>query len=134
MQYSILNWRLVGAVTLLMASFSVSADTRVNQVWSCTLNEDKTLEDLNAVHGKWLAWANKQSYGGDIQGYIVSPIVSADLSMVLIIDSYPDFATYSADVAAYTGSEDGQALDAEYNSVATCTSNALQTATESGSD
>ena len=53
MQLPILDWRFVVAVTLLMASFSVSADTRVAQVWTCTLNEGKTLEDLNTVHSKW---------------------------------------------------------------------------------
>lgn len=134
MQLSISNWRLVGAVTLLMASFSASADTRVDQVWSCTLNDDKTVEDLNAVHGNWLAWANQQSYGGDIRGYIVSPIVSANLNVVLIIDSYPDFATFVADGEAYSNSEEGQAINDEYEAVSTCTSNALYSSTDSGSD
>jgi len=97
MQLSILDWRLVVAVTLLMASMSVSADARLAQVWTCALNEDKTIEDLNAVHGKWLAWANKQTYGGDIQGSIAEPMVSNRLDVVLIIDSYPDRATYAAD-------------------------------------
>jgi hypothetical protein len=134
MQISILNWRLVGVVTLLMASFSASADTRVEQVWSCTLNADSTLEDLNAVHGKWLAWANSQSYGGDIQGFVVSPIVSSNLESVLIIDSYPDFATFVADGEAYASSEEGQAINDEYEAVSTCTSNALYSVTDSGSD
>ncbi len=134
MQLSIFNWRLVAAVTLLVASFSVSADTRVNTVWRCTLSEDKTAEDLNAVHGKWVAWANKQSYGGDIRGYIVSPMVSNHLDVVLIIDSYPDFATYAADDEAYTNSEEGQALEDEYEAVSTCTSNSVHSVTESGSD
>ncbi len=134
MQLSILNWRLVATVTLLVASFSASADTRVNQVWSCTLNEGKTLEDLNAVHGKWIAWANKQSYGGDIRGYVGSPIVSAHLNVVLIIDSYPDLATHAADTVTYFSSAEGQALNDEYEAVSTCTSNAVYSVTDSGSD
>ena len=49
MKISNLNWRLAGAVAMLMASFSVNADTRVEQVWTCTLNDGNTLEELNAI-------------------------------------------------------------------------------------
>ena len=133
MKLSNLDWRLVGTVIMLIASFSVNADTRVDQVWTCTLNNGKTLEDLNAVHGKWIAWANKQTYGGDIRGYVVSSLVGAEFSVVLLIDSYPDFATYAADIDAYSGAE-GQALDSEYDAVSTCTSSALYTVTDSGSN
>ena len=52
MKLSRLNWRLAGAVIALMASFSVNADTRLEQVWTCTLNEGKTLEEFSAIHGK----------------------------------------------------------------------------------
>jgi len=133
MKLSNLNWRLVGTVIMLMASFSVNADTRVEQVWTCTLNDGKTLEELNAVHGKWIAWANKQPFGGDIRGHVVSSLVGAEFSVVLLIDSYPDLATYAADIEAYYAAE-GQALDAEYDAVSTCTSSALYTVTDSGSD
>jgi argininosuccinate synthase len=118
---------------MLMASFSVNADTRVEQVWTCTLNDGNTAEDLNAVHGKWLAWANKQTYGGDIRGYVVSSLVGAEFSVVLLIDSYPDLTTYAADIDAYYASE-GQALDAEYDAISSCSSSALYTVIESGSD
>ena len=134
MQLPILNWRLVAAVTLLMASFSVSADTRVVEVWTCTLNEGKSVEDLNAINDKWLAWANKQSYGGDIRGSIAVPTVSDNLDVVLILSSYPDRVTYGADMDALFGTAEGQALVAEYEAVVTCESNAVYAVTESGSD
>ena len=133
MKLSNLNWRLAGAVIMLMSRFSVNADTRLEQVWTCTLNDGKTLEDLSAIHGKWLTWANKQAYGGDIRGYVASPFVGAEFSVVLLIDSYPDLVTYAADIDAYYAAE-GQALDAEYDAVSNCTSSALYTVTESGSD
>jgi len=134
MQLSILDWRLAAAVTLLVASISVSADTRVVQVWTCTLNEGKTVEDLNAVHGKWVAWANKQSYGGDILGSIAVPTISDNLDVILIIDSYPDRTTFGADSDAYSGTAEGQALEAEYEAVASCSSNAVYSETESGNN
>ena len=133
MKLSSLNWRLAGAVIMLMASFSVNADTRLEQVWTCTLNDGKTLEEFSAIHGKWLAWANKQDYGGDIRGHVASPLVGEEFSVVLLTDSYPDLVTYAADIAAYYAAE-GAALDAEYDAVASCTSSVLYTVTESGSD
>jgi hypothetical protein len=133
MKLSNLDWRLAGAVIMLMASSSVNADTRLEQVWTCTLKEGNTLEDLSAIHGKWLAWANKQAFGGDIRGYVASPFVGGEFSLVLLIDSYPDLSTYAADIAAYYETE-GQSLDAEYDAISSCTSSALYTVIESGSD
>ncbi len=115
MQLPILDWRLVAAVTLLMASISVGADTRVVEVWTCTLNEGKSAEDLNAINDKCLAWANKQSYGGDIRASIAVPTVSDNLDVVLILSSYPDRVTYGADMDALFGTAEGQALLAEYD-------------------
>ena len=126
-------WGGICAVALLVASFVVNADTRVNQVWTCTLNEGSTVEDLNAVHGKWIAWANKQKYGGDISGAIAESMV-ASAFVVIIVDSYPDMATLSADWAAYESTKEGQALNVEYEKVATCTSNALYRVTNIGAD
>ena len=126
-------WRGIGAVALLITSLSFAAEPRVDMVWTCTLNEGRTFEELNAVHGKWIAWANKQSYGGDIQGAVAQSIVASEF-VVILIDSYPDMATFAADSEAYGISEEGQALNAEYDAVSTCTSNALYLVTNSGGD
>ena len=126
-------WRGIGVVALLISGLSLAAEPRVDQVWTCTLNEGHTFEELNAVHGKWITWANKQSYGGDIQGAVAQSIV-ASAFVVVLIDSYPDMATYAADSEAYSGSEEGQAINAEYDEVSTCTSNALYLVTNSGGD
>ncbi len=125
--------RGMGAVALLMTSLSFAAEPRVDMVWTCTLNEGHTFEELNAVHGKWIAWANKQSYGGDIQGAVAQSMVASEF-VVVIIDSYPDITTLAADWEAYYNSEQGQALEAEYDEVSTCTSNALYSVTNSGGD
>jgi hypothetical protein len=134
MQLPIPDWRLVAAITLLMVSISVCADTRVVEAWTCTLNEGKSAEDLNAINDKYLAWANKQSYGGDIRASIAVPTVSDNLGEVLILCSYPDRVIYGADMDAFFGTAEGHALMAEYEAVVTCDSNAVYAVTESGSD
>lgn len=124
--------RLLTAAALLSASLAAHADTRVIQVWSCTLKDGKTLEDLHAIHGKWVAWANEQSYGGNINARVATPIVSEHIGMVLIIDSYPSLEAWAADTTAFFGSEEGQAMEAEYDAVAACTTNTLYSETDSG--
>jgi hypothetical protein len=126
--------RIAGLVTVLAAFTSAYANPRVEQVWTCTLNDGKSIEDLNRVHGEWLEWANAQSYGGDIRGYVGASMVSADINAVVIIDSYPDMETLTADWKLYSTSEKGQALEASYDEVSTCTSNALFGMMESGQD
>ena len=126
-------WRGMGAVALLMTSLSFAAEPRVDMVWTCTLNEGHTFEELNAVHGKWIEWANKQSYGGDIQGAVAQSIIASEF-VVILIDSYPDMATFASDLEAYDNSEEGQALNVEYDEVSTCASNALYFVTNSGGD
>ena len=127
------EWRWVGALAVLAASFSANADTRIEQVWTCTLNDDKTLEDLNAFHAKWIAWANKQPYGGDISGEVAGTLISSSF-MVLIIDSYPDMATLAADYEVYGNTKESETIDAEYNDVSTCTGTALYTVMNSAVD
>jgi hypothetical protein len=108
----------------LLFGLSAVAEDRIEQVWSCTLNEGKTLEDLNAAQTAWVQWANKQSYGGGIRGYVSQTIVGSDVSAVYLIDSYPDMATFAADTVEYAG-EEGQELEKGYNVASNCTSNAL---------
>jgi hypothetical protein len=126
-------WRGLGLVALLVTNLSFAAEPRVDMVWTCTLNEGRTFKELNDVHGKWIAWANKQSYGGDIQGAVAQSIVASEF-VVILIDSYPDMATFAADLVAYDSSEEGQAINAEYDAVSTCTSNELYLVTNSGGD
>ncbi len=122
---------LFAAAALLSLSLSAQADTQLLQVWSCTLKDGKTLEDLHAIHGKWAAWANKQSYGGDIHARLATPVVSDHIGTVLIIDSYPSLEAWAADTSAFFGSEEGQAMEAEYNEIVDCTTNTLYSETDS---
>ena len=93
-------WYTICTITLLLISAQVSAQPWFEQVWTCTVNEGHTFGEFNAVHGKWIKWANKQSYGGDIQGYISQSVVASEFK-VYLIDSYPNVATYAADITTF---------------------------------
>ena len=111
--------------SLLFACMSASAEDRISQVWTCTLTDGHTADELEAVHAKWVVWANAQPGGEGIRGSVATPAVGLDLTVVLMIDSYPSLAAMTADCEAYYGSDEGLALEAEYAELSTCTSNAL---------
>ena len=120
------------AIFLLLATSAyANSDSRIVQVWSCTLKEGKTVEDLKSIHTKWKTWANNQSYGGGIEARVATPIVSANMGAVLAIDVYPTMEAYAGDVKAFYASKEGQSLLNEYNAVAVCNSNALYSETDS---
>ena len=124
--------RTICASSLLLCAFLAHADARIEVVWSCTLNEGKTLEDLHAVNGNWVTWTRDNGMDG-ISAHVANRIIGGDLTAVLLIDSYPDWQTYAEEVAKYD-SPAGEALDAAYAEVATCTSNAVWQVEESGVD
>ena len=124
--------RTVSAISLFFVACLAQADPRIEVVWSCTLNEGKTLEDLHEVNGNWLKWKKEKGLD-EITSHVANRLLGGDLSDVLLIDSYPDWETYAELVAKYD-SPDGEAMDAAYNEVATCNANTVWAVEESGID
>jgi hypothetical protein len=119
-------WRFVSVATLSILATAAYADSTVDEVWTCTLNEGHTVEEMVAAQAAWVAWANKQPHGAKIRGSVAAPMVSANLGIVLYIDSYPDLATLAADNDAYDSPE-GEKLQARFDEITTCTAAALYT-------
>jgi hypothetical protein len=125
---------LVIAALLLTTCLGVRAakadsHERVVEVWTCSLDEGKTQEDAQAVNKKWLEFVNASVDGGDIHSYILTPIVGST-GTFLYADSYPSMEAWVAAKKAME-SEKGKALDAEFEAVEECSSNALYRSTES---
>jgi len=104
-----------------------SADSRIVQVWNCTLKDGKSVDDAKAIHGKWKAWANHQPYGAKIGARVATPLVSSNVSAgtLLMIDVFPNLEAYAADATAIDGTKEGQSLLAQFSEVLDCQSNAL---------
>ncbi len=102
---------------------------RIVEVWTCTLNDDQTQEDVQTTNTKWVAFMNAQVEGGDIQSYVLTSIVG-NTEGFLYVDSFPDMRAWIAAKAA-SETDEGQAIDAELDVVATCSSNTLHQSTES---
>ncbi len=105
------------------------AGERIVEVWTCTLIDDQTQEDVQTTNTKWVAFMNAQVEGGDIQSYVLTSIVG-NTEGFLYVDSFPDMRAWIAAKAA-SETDEGQAIDAELDEVSTCTSNTLHQSTES---
>ena len=112
-----------------MVSFSAYADTRTLQLWTCTVNEGKTPADVQTANGKWVKFVNSKVKGGDVRSFVVSA-VTGDLGQFMYMDSYPSFEAWASQRAAMLTPE-GIAVEADLDSVSTCTSSSLHTSTES---
>ncbi len=108
---------------LLTAATTAVADT-VAIVWTCTVNEGHTVEDLEEVHGKWVTWARSRPGGEGIGGSILSSSISSNIDTVLIVDSFPSPKVMAASWADYEKTVGGE-MEAAYDRVSTCTENSM---------
>lgn len=115
---------LVGAfasAALLCFSAVVLAD-EVSEVWTCTLEEGKTLDDAQAANSKWLAWMRKNVNEG-IRSVAATAVVGNSQEFRWV-DTYPDLATWAAAKAALD-TEEGAAIETVFAGITDCSSNEL---------
>ena len=98
-------------------------DTAIVEMWKCSLKDGKTMEEVQAVNKRWLAMTRKVAGTEDINSYSLETVVG-DLTIFGFADAYPDMATY-AKVKAAEDSEEGQAIDAEFDALMDCSDNRL---------
>lgn len=110
-------------ILLLGFSSSLFAGTRVEQVWTCTVNDGKTMKEVKALNNKWVAYVNKAVKGGDIQSYVATAIVGKT-GHFIFVDSFPNMAAWAGKEDAMKA-EAGQKLEAHFNELTNCSSSAL---------
>ena len=103
--------------------FTTFAGTRINEVWTCTVNEGKSIDDVKTANHKWVAYVNKEVKGGDIQSYVATAIVGKR-GQFLYVDSFPSMESWTAEKAAME-KDAGKKLNEVLSKVATCKSNSL---------
>jgi len=108
---------------VLCTSVVTAAEPTYEEVWTCTLKENKKIEDMQAANSKWLKWINENVEGGRISSSVVSSVVG-NTEIFLYVDSYPDLGTWSEAKAA-VDTEEGQAVDEVFEGVSDCTENHL---------
>jgi hypothetical protein len=116
---------MTAAVT---ASAIVQAASHIEEVFDCSLREDKTMKELNAINARWVKLMNKEVKGGGINSRVVTPVVG-DFGQFFFVDSFPNLQSW-ADAKAVSDTKKGSAIEAEIEAVTDCTSNRLYSSTE----
>ena len=113
---------LVIVLGLSVCAAYADSQERTVVIWKCELNEGKTAADVQAVNAKWVKLVNANAEG-EIRSYVLSTIVGHS-GTFLYVDSFPSGEAWVGARAAMK-SEEGKALDKEFEEAAKCSSNSM---------
>lgn len=100
----------------------MAAAESYSEVWVCTLEDEKTLDDVQAANSKWLAYVHA-NLSEDITSTVITAVVG-DISNFRFVDTYPDLATW-ANTKTRLDSDEADEIDDLFEGITDCTSNVL---------
>jgi len=114
--------KFLGLLTVFVAfGFSgVAAADSVIEVWTCSVNDEKTTDDVQAKNSKWLALVHA-NVSEAIASNVVTSIVG-DSTSFMFVDIYPDLATWENTKTYLRDNEEAEDL---FDGVSECTANTL---------
>ena len=118
-------------IVAVLGALPVHADSheRMVVVWTCELAEGKTAEDVQATNSKWVKLVNAGLEEGEIRSYVLTTVVG-DLQTFLYVDSFPSGEAWLA-TRTTMESDEGKALEAEFDALGDCSSNSLYASEQS---
>ena len=121
--------KILSLIIVLGFSITTYADTRINQVWTCTVKDGKTIDDIKKLNHKWVKYVNTAVKGGDIQSYVATAIIG-NLGTFIFVDSFPNMNSWTAKEAAMK-TDEGKKIDDGFAELGDCQSNSLYSVEES---
>ncbi len=115
--------RIFVAGALSCLALSAAAETVYEEVWTCELEDGKTIEEVQAANSKWLATVNEKAGKGKIRSSVLRAVVG-DTDTFYFVDTYPDLATWGA-TKEYLGSDEGQSVEEVFEGLSDCSQNRL---------
>lgn len=119
----------VGSGTAAIAEHHEAPKDRYVEMWHCKVEDGKTMEDVKAANAKWVEHVNATVEGGDIDSYILTPVVGKRGGF-MYADSFPSVEAWNSSRQAMK-SEAGKAIDKELEEAADCSSNSLHQSSKS---
>lgn len=104
------------AVTFLCSGAAFADDYR--EVWECTAKEGKSLDDIQAINSKWLAWMRK-NVDKNISSAVLTAVIGK-LDGFIFVDTYPSLEVWGAGKAAQDDNDDLADLFAEFDAAVDC--------------
>ncbi len=117
--------KIISRSVVLMAAFGLSGVAvaeSYSEVWTCTFEDEKTVEDVQAVNSKWLAYVHEH-VSEDITSSVLTAVVG-NLENFIFVDSYPDLATWAA-TKSRLDSDESDEIDDLFDDVSECSKNRL---------
>lgn len=116
-------------ITIMLASLLLSVSgfalaDPVTEVWTCTLNEGNTAEEVQAIGKKWVAAVRKITGNDEITSSYVTSVVG-DTGNFLWVDTYPSLEVWAAAQTAIADSEEYAPVGEALNEAETCSGNRL---------
>ncbi len=117
--------KIIMRTVILLVAFGISslaiADSFV-EVWTCTFEDDKTVEDVQAANSTWLAYVH-ENISADITSSVLVAVVG-NIEGFVFVDSYPDLATWS-NTKTRLDSDEADEIDDLFDDVSECSENSL---------
>ncbi len=124
--------QVVTLITALGVCGLATAETRVDEVWTCDVNDGKSMEDVRSANSKWVKFTNANVSGGGITSHIVTAMIgNVKKGRFLYVDSFPNLSSWTAAKSALEDNDQGKAIEAELNAAANCSENRLYSAEQS---
>ena len=79
--------KIITLLTLSILSFGINASAVA--IYTCDLEEGKTIDEVKAANSKWVKAVNNLSEL-EVSSYVLEPIVSSDMEGFTFIDTYTD--------------------------------------------
>lgn len=114
---------LIIGLALGVGAIYADSHERMVMIWKCSLNEGKTMEDVQAANGKWVKNVNAAIEEGEIRSYVLTTVVG-DQETFLYVDSFPNGMAWLAGREAGQ-TEEGQAIEDELNAAAECSKSSM---------
>jgi hypothetical protein len=112
---------LVSALIILgLGSTPAHADAQ--EVFICSFNEGKTIEDLMQVASEFKASIAGLKGGKNYQAQVLTPIASQDLSTVIWVGRMPSFGGMAAFNDDYQASDASMKMTPKFDAIADCRS------------
>ena len=116
-----LIWKSIAVLATLALSGAAFADNYV-EVWTCTLEDEKTVEDVQTANTVWLAYVHEH-VSEDITSSVLTAVVG-DATGFVFVDSFPDLDTW-ARAKTRLDSDAADELDDLFDDIFDCSENSL---------
>ena len=118
-------WRSIAVLAMLGLGSAAFAEHYV-EVWTCTLEDDKTTDDVQTANSVWLAYVH-ENISEDITSSVVTSVVG-DSTSFRFVDTFPDLDTW-ARAKTRLDSDEADELEDLFEGIFECSENSLNKVT-----